>query len=700
MITIEYNKLLEYGLSENTIVSGCKRFRKGLSSSWNNKLDSTGTRVVVLDSIPEATRTKYGIPSGNDYLSVQIIEQNNQDFEATKAKEEKEYLYNAYFSNWINYVSLYSQRYAYNKKTQLANSQQSAKDHAFWLAMVEVTGSTEYTIHGKLIIGYDYYKELKKQVALTVKIDSIQYFKRYVKSIRTALHTGIGIEDLIADNAKKERETKKTGDLHKALVLQILSNPQRLAYRVATDLVNHHCQIEGFPTISESWIKKLMATDNIFKTAVDKCRYGKKYFNDNILPHQVRKITPYPANVWMIDGTPIQFFCWNATRTKQIRLYLFAVIDVCSRKIVGFDISYSEDKFSVMNALKMAVLSEGHLPAEIVSDNFSANKTEEIIELKTLMEKIGTIWRLARVGNAQDKGYIERFFGAFQSVECALYEDYIGEGMGSTRLNAKPNQEYQAKIAKMVTPTEKEMKYRIAKMIAKYNERSSTKKQSPNEVYKIAKPNAKELDAFGVALLFWKKTSYTVKRGMVKITVRKQEYSFEIYEHKYKMELRDKKVTVRYDEHDLDRVMLFDEFDVAICECRKSIAVNIASIDRTDTDILNTIKVSAKNKSYENYIENYKQDIVDSGLKSAKQDYLEIVHPLSLEKNQINSEESKHFLEMYTQKERISPKDEEKPVKKELVTIAQTGIKKDTRDELLKIKDTKNRVFELVKVEQ
>ena len=696
MTTIEYNRLLEYGISLKSLEMGCYRYRKGLSSYWENSKDSTGTRVVVLDSIPEATRTKYGIPSGNDYLSVKIIEQSNQDFEATKAKEEKEYLYNAYFSNWINYVSLYSQRYAYNKKTQLANSQQSAKDHAFWVAMVELTGSIDQAEHGRLITGYSYYKELKKQLILTVKIDSISYFKKYVKDVRTALKNDTGLTDIIADNAKKEREGKKSNDFHKALVLQILSNPQRLAYRVTTDLVNHHCELENLPTISESWIKKLMATDNTFKTAVDKCRYGKKYFNDNILPHQVRKITPYPANVWMIDGTPIQFFCWNGTRTKQIRLYLFAVIDVCSRKIVGFDISYSEDKFSVMNALKMAVLSEGHLPAEIVSDNFSANKTEEILELKALMEKIGTIWRLARVGNAQDKSYIERFFGAFQSVECALYEDYIGEGMGSTRLNAKPNQEYQAKIAKMVTPTEKEMKYRIAKMIAKYNERSSNKKQSPNEVYKIAKPNAKELDAFGVALLFWKKTSYTVKRGMVKITVRKQEYSFEIYDHKYKMELRDKKVTVRYDEHDLDRVMLFDEFDVAICECRKSIAVNIASIDRTDTDILNTIKVSAKNKSYENYIENYKQDIVDSGLKSAKHDYLEIVHPLSLEKNQINSEESKRFLEMYNQKERISPDQEEPNKYKPIETIARRSILVNARDQLVEISTVKQKVFELV----
>lgn len=698
MTAIDYNELLQYGIPIKTLEKGFLRFSKGLSSSWNNRLNSTGARVVELDSIPLKTRQKYGIPSGLEFMAQKIVEQSNQQDQAENEEYEKEVLRQSYSVDYLKYLPLYSKRYAYNKKTQLANTKQSAKDHAFWLTMVELTGSIDQAQHGRLITGYAYYKELKKQLILTVKIDSISYFKKYVKDVRTALKNDTGITDIIADNAKKEREGKKSNDFHKALVLQILSNPKRLAYRVATDLVNHHCELENLPTISESWIKKLMTTDNTFKTAVDKCRYGKKYFNDNILPHQVRKITPYPANVWMIDGTPIQFFCWNATRTKQIRLYLFAVIDVCSRKIVGFDISYSEDKFSVMNALKMAVLLEGHLPAEIVSDNFSANKTEEIKELKTLMEKIGTIWRLARVGNAQDKSYIERFFGAFQSVECALYDDYIGEGMGSTRLNARPNQEYQAKIAKMVILSEKEMRYRIAKMIAKYNERSSDKKQSPNEVYKIAKPNAKELDAFGVALLFWKKTSYTVKRGMVKITVRKQDYSFEIYEHKYKMELRDKKVTVRYDEHDLDRVMLFDEFDVAICECKKSIAVNIGSIDRTDTDILNTIKVSAKNKSYENYIENHKQDILESGLKVIKQDYFEVVHPLSLEKNQINSEESKHFLELYTQQERISPDQVEPKKYKPIETITRRTVLVDARDQLVEKSTVKQKVFELVEV--
>ena len=698
MTTIEYNQLIKYGIPTELIRKGTYRYLNGLSSSWANRKDSNGLRVVELESIPLKTRQKYKIPTAQELLEEEIVEQSNIDYRAEREQLDKELLNNAYTRDFINFISLYAPRYAYNKKTQLANSKQSAKDHAFWLTIVEITGSTHHTIHGSLVTAYEYYKELKKELFLTAKIDSITYFKKYVKDIRTALHNKIDITDIIADNSKKERESKKTNDFHKALVLQVLSNPKRLVYRVTTDIVNHHCQVEGFPTISESWIKKLMATDNTFKTAVDKCRYGKKYFNDNILPHQVRKITPYPANVWMIDGTPLQFWCWNSTRTKRIRLYLFAVIDVCSRKIVGFDISYSEDKFSVMNALKMAVLSEGHLPAEIVSDNFSANKTEEIKELKTLMEKIGTSWRLARVGNAQDKSYIERFFGAFQSVECALYDDYIGEGMGSTRLNAKPNQEYQDKIAKMVTPTEKEMKYRIAKMIAKYNERSNDKKQSPNEVYKIAKPNARELDAFGVALLFWKKTSYTVKRGMVKITVRKQEYSFEIYEHKYKMELLNKKVTVRYDEHDLDRVMLFDEFDVAICECRKSIAVHTGSIDRTETDILNTIKVSAKNKSYEQYIENYKQDIVDSGLTSVNTEYFEIAHPLSLAKNQINSEESKHFLEMYNQKERISPDQEEPNKYKPIHTITQRGVSSDPRDLLVVKGKVKQKEYELVEV--
>jgi hypothetical protein len=265
------------------------------------------------------------------------------------------------------------------------------------------------------------------------------------------------------------------------------------------------------------------------------------------------------------------------------------------------------------------------------------------------MENMGVNWRYSKINNPQDKSYIERFFGAFQSVECALYDDYIGEGITSKRLNARPNSEYLAQVAKKKGyPSYTEMIDRIGVMIAKYNERELSKKQSPNVVYKeFPKPNVVSMDVTKTALMFWSKTTHTVKRGMVKITVRKTEHVYEIYNHDLKMHLQNQKVVVRYEENDLDRVMLFDEYDKVICEAKKSIKVSIGKVDITENDTENMYKVVAKQKSYSSHIDKYRDNIITKGLESIDKDRLELAHPLSLAKNQVNSQESLQLLDLY-----------------------------------------------------
>jgi transposase InsO family protein len=668
VVNLEFKEILRFGISENYLKVCLSRFRNNKSKSWQNFKDPLDKRKVLIniDTIPESTRLKYNIPSAQEYAEQKLIEQENKLRIETETRYnlEKSALIEAYTNEWIPYVNLYDRLFSYSRKTQIRYSKQFAKEHAFWVKMVEITGTKYSAYHGKVFAGFQLFSELKNQLSFYNSINNLNYFTRKLKEIRTAIANNQDLSELIADgNLKRKPHLVKTTDFHNALTLSFLSHPKKYPYRVVTDLVNHHCQIEEMPPITESWIKKKMAEDNKFRSAVSKYRNGEKYFNDNLLAHAVRNVTPYPANVWMIDGTPIQFFCWNETRTKVIRLNLFAIIDVCTRKIVGFDMAYSEDRFNILKALKLAVLSEGHLPAEIVSDNFSANKTEEIKDIKTQMENMGVNWRFSRLNNPQDKSYIERFFGAFQSVECALYDDYIGEGITSKRLNARPSREYLEEVAKKKGyPTFNEMKDRIGLMIAKYNERELSKTQSPNEKYKsLPKPNMVEMDATKTALMFWNKTTYTVKRGMVKITVRKVEHSYEIYNHDLKMYLQNKKVLVRYDENELDRVILFDEFDKVICEVQKSVRVSVSKIDETEQTKDNTYKVVAKNKSYSNHIDKYRNEIISKGLESVGKETLELVHPLSLAKNQINSIESKQLLELYRYQNEI-PKDVSEPI--------------------------------------
>lgn len=654
---------------------GTLNYRKGTSNSWQNFKDPLDKRKVLIniDTIPENTRLKYGIPTAQEYTDNKLIEKENElrTQKELTTKLEKAALIEAYNNEWVPYLNLYERLFGYSQKTQIRYAKQFAREHAFWVKMVEVTGTKFASYHGKIQEGYALYIELKNQLTFYRNISNENYFRRKLKEVRTALANNQDLSQVVGDgNLKPKLHLVKTTDFHNALVLSYLSHPKKYSYRVVTELVNHHCEIESKKAITESWIKKKMAEDNKFKSAVNKYRNGEKYFKDNLMSHAVRNITPYPGNVWMIDGTPIQFFCWNESRTKVVRLNLFAIIDVCSRKIVGFDMAYSEDRFNILKALKLAVLSEGHLPAEIVSDNFSANKTEEIKDIKEQMENMGVNWRYSKINNPQDKSYIERFFGAFQSVECALYDDYLGEGITSKRLNARPNSEFLAQVAKKKGyPSYDEMIDRIGVMIAKYNERELSKKQSPNVIYKeFPKPNMVVMDVTKTALMFWNKTTHTVKRGMVKITVRKTEHVYEIYNHDLKMHLQNQKVIVRYEENDLDRVMLFDEYDKVICEVKKSIKVSIGKVDTTEKDTKNMYKVVAKNKSYASHIDRYRDDIITKGLESIDKDSLELAHPLSLAKNQVNSLESKQLLELYRYQNEI-PKEVSQPKEYEPIAV-------------------------------
>ena len=147
-------------------------------------------------------------------------------------------------------------------------------------------------------------------------------------------------------------------------------------------------------------------------------------------------------------------------------------------------------------------MQEGHLPAEIVSDNFSASKTEEIKAMAEQMAKLGVNWRYAKVGNPQDKSYVERFFGSFQSMECALYDDYIGEGIMSTRDNRRIAEELLKTAKRLGLPSVSKMKDRIIELLLTYNGRAKQERKAPKEVYKtLPKPNAKELDTLKTAIL-------------------------------------------------------------------------------------------------------------------------------------------------------------------------------------------------------
>lgn len=663
---IPFSVVLSYGISEKYLKFAIHKYRNS-SKSWQNKKDEADSRKVLidLDSIPPRTRQKYNIPTGIEYFEQQL-EKQAQERESRKQKEKErkenqEYalLEYAYHNDWHKYYSYYLNLFENRhpeKQTELAKLY--AKNIAYWVKMVEITGGKYNKIHGALKTAFKTHLKLRKELEFTSSFEEYNRFAVYIGNVRKAVLRNEGIEDSIVHKSANRPKKTETNEFHKMILLNLLSHPKRYSYPKIVDLMNFVCERENYKTISESWVKHQMSNANPeFRNLVMTTRAGSTHFRTTFERYAIREDTTLPGDVWMIDGTPIQFFCMSKNSKRIERLNLFAVIDVSSRKIIGFDISYSEDRFNIMRAIQMAVEREEHLPAEIISDNFSANKTEEIMTIKKLFEEMGCNWRHHRPGNPQDKVYIERFFGSFQSVECALYDDYLGKGIKARDLTNNPSQEFLHQVLKRDGyPSENQMKQRIAFLISLYNQNAKVGKKSPNEAYRLEKPNAKELDFGMSALIFWKVTKNTVRNSMIKIKVKNKTYTYDIADTKTILALNGKTVRVRYDENQMDSVAVFDyQTDRFICECEASVKLVLSSVNRTDEDDLNIFKHTAKNKKFVREVNQIKEEINDKGLEVAGKNEIVLPHLLDLDKNKINDNESKMLIQYFSNMNGLTP---------------------------------------------
>ena len=187
----------KYNLPTSAVAIGCYRNRQFKTKSWQNKKDPTDKRKVLIDvdTIPDGTRLKYNIPTGKEYRELQL-----KAFEAQKEQEkieryqaqlrekelaesvEKTALLMAYNDNWVEYYPIYLERYKERckdaKTTQKIEqmAKLSAREHAFWLAMIDVTGNKYRSNGGKTQLAYNYFLDLKKELVFSRNFSTYNHF--------------------------------------------------------------------------------------------------------------------------------------------------------------------------------------------------------------------------------------------------------------------------------------------------------------------------------------------------------------------------------------------------------------------------------------------------------------------------------------------------------------------------------------------
>lgn len=205
----------------------------------------------------------------------------------------------------------------------------------------------------------------------------------------------------------------------------------------------------GFP-VGRRKTRSLMREANVF------VRYKKKYkattnsnhkqpVFDNILNRKFQ--VDEPNRAWVSDMTYI--------RTHEGWLYLTVMIDLFSRKVVGWDMSSRMKADGVCNALIMATWQRRPKAGLIVhSDRGSQYASKQYCKQ---LKKHGFVGSMSRKGNCWDNSVAESFFGRLKDerVDWRNYQtrreakqdilDYITMFYNNTRLHSSlgyqsPNQ--------------------------------------------------------------------------------------------------------------------------------------------------------------------------------------------------------------------------------------------------------------------
>jgi putative transposase len=188
-------------------------------------------------------------------------------------------------------------------------------------------------------------------------------------------------------------------------------------------------------------IARLMRLERLFARQRSKYRprTTDSLHGGPIAPNRLQNLTVRrPDQVWVTDATCIL--------TGQGWLYLVAVLDVCTRRVIGWAMHQILDARLVSAALRMALLQRRPKGALIVHSDRGMQFASSAY--RQLLIQHGLVASMSRKGNCYDNAFIESFwsslkyevvyhqrFATFVEARCAIF-NYIETFYNRTRLHS------------------------------------------------------------------------------------------------------------------------------------------------------------------------------------------------------------------------------------------------------------------------
>ena len=161
-------------------------------------------------------------------------------------------------------------------------------------------------------------------------------------------------------------------------------------------------RVEGYE-IGRKLVRRLMQEMGLY-TVYPKENLSKRNFKETIVPYLLRnRVIQFPNEVWSIDITFIKLY--------DTHMYLTAIIDWDSRKIMGWRLSDTLETAEVLAAVKEAVNKHG-APAIINSDQGSQFTSTDY---KALLKQLQIRQSMDGKSRWADNIMIERWFRSLKT---------------------------------------------------------------------------------------------------------------------------------------------------------------------------------------------------------------------------------------------------------------------------------------------
>lgn len=385
--------------------------------------------------------------------------------------------------------------------------------------------------------------EIYKIVAGFVEKYDFKYVGKQYRTIQNKVETieneGIGIAEVI--------ELPRAGNNN---AVQFLDDPELYSWAMQLRacgmnysnetiirMIRKQCQLVGKNIPSRRWFGTNVFETHHTKFLTSALRFGKGTSRGNIHESYVpKKNALHAGDCWQVDATRMNLIPHKRVietvdkktgeiteTTKDGFLFVIAIKDVYSGDLVGYNFDYSENRWSVTNALKLAVQEAGYLPYQIIFDRFPGHNTEEIETLFHQLKMLGVKVEISHEANT--KASVERGFGTIQSVVMQTSAYYYGEGVKSRRENAHRSPEMLKEMRKQASKENFDFisawnesvaiieEYRTMPL-SRYSRKHPKINESPKMLHlKSDKPNVIELKKHTISMLFDLKTAFKVKKN-------------------------------------------------------------------------------------------------------------------------------------------------------------------------------------------